>query len=337
MTDPSALYRYRDSLAAVDLLGAAIAHLDFFSWLERSPADAKTICSGLSLHERPTDVMLTLFAANSLVTCDTRGTYCVTELAREFLTCKSPYDARSYYNSMADRQGVHDFLKVLRTGKPANWPGKEGEANWHAAMKTESFSESFTAAMDCRGRVLGPALSRAVNLASSKRLLDIAGGSGVYSVALVEANPALNAVVFEASPIDAIARRTISSASLCTRIDVVSGDMFTDPWPADCDTHLFSNVLHDWDLVDVDRLLIRSAESLPSHGRILVHDMFLNPDKCGPLAAAEYSALLMSVTQGRIYSTSEIGSRLERLGFTVMPLIPTALHRGVLVATRGDG
>ena len=37
-TDPLPLYRYRDGIAAVDLLGAAIAHLDFFTWLAEHPS-----------------------------------------------------------------------------------------------------------------------------------------------------------------------------------------------------------------------------------------------------------------------------------------------------------
>jgi hypothetical protein len=52
----------------------------------------------------------------------------------------APFDARPYYASIAEKPGVADFLTVLRTDRPANWPGEEGEADWHAAMRTEALA-----------------------------------------------------------------------------------------------------------------------------------------------------------------------------------------------------
>jgi hypothetical protein len=38
-TDPTSIYRQRDGLYAVDMLTAAICHLDLFSFLAEQPAD----------------------------------------------------------------------------------------------------------------------------------------------------------------------------------------------------------------------------------------------------------------------------------------------------------
>jgi 3-hydroxy-5-methyl-1-naphthoate 3-O-methyltransferase len=338
LTDPTAIYRYRESLTAVDALTAAIVHLDLFTALADSPADLATICQRFAIHPRPADTLCTLLVANGLLRRDGNGILHVTDTAREFLVSGGPFDARPYYASIADKAGVADFLTVLRTDRPANWPGEEGEADWHAAMRTEAFAESFTAAMDCRGRVLGPGLVAA--LAGNKpgsqphRLLDVGGGSGVYSIAVARSFPQARATVLEASPVDGIARRTISAAGLDRRIDVVTADMFTDSWPADHDTHLFSNVLHDWSEADCRRLLAKSVAALPHGGRLLIHDMLLDDDKSGPLWAAEYSVLLTTVTQGRLYSAAEIGSWLVDLGMRIMDRGPTALGRSVLIADR---
>lgn len=332
--DPSAIYRYRDCLAAADCLSAAIAHLDLFTRLDREPATLAAMSASLGIHARPADVMLTLCAANGLVARDAEAVYSVSELAREFLVAGGPCDARPYYASMADKPGVVDWMKVLRTGRPANWPGEAGEADWHAAMRTEAFADAFTAAMDCRGRVLAPALANAVDLRGARRLLDLGGGSGIYSIACVEANPALRATVFESTPVDRIARRSIDRAGCGARIDVMTGDMFVDAWPTDHDAHLFSNVLHDWDEADCRRLLGMSAASLPVGGRLVVHDMFLDDDKAGPLWAAEYSVLLASVTRGRLYSRLEVTGWACDHGYTMVGRADTALGRGVLEFVR---
>jgi cyclopropane fatty-acyl-phospholipid synthase-like methyltransferase len=204
-------------------------------------------------------------------------------------------------------------------------------------MRTEAFAEAFTAAMDCRGRVLAPALAAFVDCGKARRLLDVGGGSGVYSVALAERFPALAATVLEAAPVDAIARRTIRAAGLEGRITVVDADMFTDAWPTGHDVHLFSNVLHDWDEGDCQKLLAMSAAALPADGHLLIHDMLLDDDKAGPLWAAEYSVLLSTITQGRLYSAAEIGGWLAGLGFEIIAHAPTALGRGVLTARCQDG
>ena len=338
VTDPTAIYRYRESLAAVDALTAAIVHLDLFTAVAASPADLPMICRRFSIRPRPASTLCTLLVASGLLRRDRNGVLHVTDTAREFLVSGSPFDARPYYASIAEKPGVADFLTVLRTDRPANWPGEEGEADWHAAMRTEAFAESFTAAMDCRGRVLGPGLVAA--LAGSQpgsppgRLLDVGGGSGVYAIAVASAFPDTRATVLEASPVDQIARRTISAAGLDGRIDVVTVDMFTDTWPADHDTHLFSNVLHDWNEADCQRLLAKSVAALPHGGRLLIHDMLLDDDMSGPLWAAEYSVLLTTVTQGRLYSAAEIGGWLANLGLRIAAREPTALGRSVLIASR---
>ena len=56
-------------------------------------------------------------------------------------------------------------------------------------MRTEAFAESFTAAMDCRGRVLGPGLAAALTGTAPGRLLDVGGGSGAYAIAVASTAP----------------------------------------------------------------------------------------------------------------------------------------------------
>jgi acetylserotonin N-methyltransferase len=57
-------------------------------------------------------------------------------------------------------------------------------------------------------------------------------------------------------------------------------------------------VLHDWDEETVRKLLAKSHAALPAGGSLLVHDVHINAEKTGPLHAAEYSALLMNITEG---------------------------------------
>jgi predicted O-methyltransferase YrrM len=227
-----------------------------------------------------------------------------------------------------------DFLTVLRTGKPANWGSLKDEKAWAKAMENAGFAEQFTAAMDCRGLYLGRAVARALDCANYSRLLDIAGGSGIYACCIVAAHPQMTATVLERPPVDRIAEKIISDRGYASRVSVCSGDFFAQPLPDGHDVHLFSNVLHDWDEPAVEQLLARSFQALLPGGMLAVHDAHLNARKTGPLHVAEYSAMLMHSTEGKCYSVAEMESYLKEAGFREIRFIPTAASRSIITAKK---
>jgi acetylserotonin N-methyltransferase len=332
VSDPLSLYRYRDGISAVDLLAVGISHLDFFTWLADHPSTFAAITAHFGIHPRPTDVMLTLFTAQGLVQ-QNGGCFHLTLRAREHLNAGSRWNLAPYFSSMKDRQPTLDMLKVLKTGKPANFGSFDPQA-WAQAMQRPDFAAQFTAAMDCRGILLGPALAKALDLSQHTALLDIAGGSGIYACALAAKNPHLRTTVLERPPVDRIATECIAKQGCTDRVSVHAGDIFADPLPTGFDVHLWSNVLHDWDEADVRRLLAKSDAALPRGGLIVIHDAFINAEKTGPLHIAEYSALLMNITEGKCYSIGEYRTFLSELGFDWLEHKPTAVGRGYIVARR---
>jgi SAM-dependent methyltransferase len=332
--DPSGLYRYRDGIYAPELLGAALTGLDFFTWLGKSPADAPTICKSLGLADRPVDVMLTLFSAMRLVE-KRRNIFRITEIAREFLTRESPWFIGPYFAPFAERPVCRDLLEVLRTGKPTTWASRQDERPWAEAMEDDAFSERFTGMMDARGLYLGPNLARRVDFGRFRHALDVAGASGIYACCLVAAHPRLKATVFERAPVDRVARKCIARRGYEKRVGVVDGDMFASPFPEGCDVHLFSNVLHDWDVPAVRTLLRKSCTALPTGGMIVIHDAHLNRQKTGPLPVAAHSVFLMAVTEGRYYSVSEIEDFLYEAGFSGMKYRKNALEHSIITARKG--
>lgn len=330
-TDPLGLYRYRDGLYAVDLVTAAL-QIDFFSWLAQQPASLRDVCAHFGFKERPVDVMLTLFAAQGWV--EEKDTlFYLTETGGEFLNADSEWYLGPYYASLHERPIARDFLEVLKTDKPAGWSGDKAAFDWHKAMEQEDFARKFTAAMDCRGRYLARALALKLDLSGRTRLLDIGAGSGIYACSIVTEHPHLEAVVFDQAPVDRIAGKLIEERGCAPRVDVQTGNMF-EGLPTGCDVHLFSNVLHDWGVVEVRALLAASYAALPSGGLLIIHDAIINESKTGPLHVAEYSCLLMHSTQGKCYSVGEYAALLSAAGFIPGEYTDTAVGRGFMVAVR---
>jgi len=335
-TDPTEIFRQRDGIYAPELVAAAIVGLDLFSHLAKSPAnsptDAQTICASLGLAARPVDVMLTLFCAMGYLEKKS-GAFHLTEIAREFLVRDSPWFVGPYFVHFADRPIYKALLETLRTDKPA-WSGAQARKPWAEAMEDDAFAEQFTGTMDSRGRYVGPVLAAQLDLKSRSRLLDIAGGSGIYACCVAAAHPHLQATVFEKPPVDRVTRKSIAKRGFTERVGIVAGDMFRDPLPPGYDVHLWSNALHDWDAPTVKLLLEKSFAALPSGGMTVVHDRHLNREKTGPLRIAAHSVFLMAGTEGRYYSISEIEDFLSAAGFTGFDYRDVVLDYSIITARK---
>lgn len=331
-TDPLSLYRYRDGLYAVDLLTAALVHLDLFSWLLDHPSSLPELCDHFGTAERPMDVLMTLLRANRYVE-RREGLFHCSDLAKEHMTKGSVWNLSPYFDSLHNRPIARDFLEVLKTDRPAGWSGDQSTSDWHKAMEDETFARRFTAAMDCRGIYFAQALAKQINMAGHTSLIDIGGGSGIYACSFVARHPHLRAAVLDQTPVDRIAAKLIQERGFADRVTVVSGNMF-DGVPRGFDVHLYSNVLHDWGVSEASALLQRSSESMESGGMVIIHDAFINAEKSGPLHVAEYSALLMHSTQGKCYSTAEYEEMLVEAGFEPRPYEDTVAARGFMTAIR---
>ncbi|MGH3916216.1 MAG: methyltransferase [Pseudonocardiaceae bacterium] len=349
--DPTVLYRVRDGVYAPDLLIAAVAEFDLFSWLARhEPVTAAQLCAELGMAARPADVLLTYCAALGLVDRDLcRGDeVTTTALARTHLVQGSSFDLRAYYGSLSERPACRELAEVLRTGVPAAWAsaatsaeaGAEGvtppQPDWSARLAQVDFARRITTAMDARGAFLAPALAAVLDDLPAQRVLDVGGSSGSYACALLDRRPGTRAAVFERAPVDAAARILLAERGYDQRCEVLTGDMFTDALPAGYDLHLYSHVLHDWDAERVTALLAASYAALPPGGWWVDHDTHLDADKRGPLPVAEYSVLLMHSTPGRCYSVAELTEMAQQVGFVDLEHRCTAGDRSVVLARKPD-
>lgn len=335
-SDPSAVLRYRDRQYAADLIGAALLHFNFFTWLDQQEAATnESIIAHFGFAARPLDVLLTLCRANEFVQTDSTNTHTLTASGREFLCATSPWYLGPYYQPIKDSPILLGFVKVLNTGKPANWQAKDDAHDWHKSMLDPVFAGNFTNLMNCRGMIFGQHLASALtsHIAQRHHVLDVAGGSGIYSATLVAAHPHLTATVLEQSPVDEICRKEISAHGLVDKITVHSADMFADAWPA-ADVILLSNVLHDWDWSEMEFLLEKATFTLPNGGLLIIHDAFINDAKTGPVPVAEYSSLLMNITQGKCYSHAEYSSLLQKLGYQIGAYHDTIGDRGYMTAVK---
>ncbi len=328
------LLQYRDAIYAPDLLVCAVTHLDLVTLLSREALNFEGICQNCATYPRPTAVMLTLLRAMNILERE-NGRYRPTPAAQRYLNANSPDSLVPYYRSIQNRPQCLEFFEVLKSGKPAGWSSKKDGADWLSAMQAPDFAQAFTDAMDSRGKILAEALAEALPMSSHSRLLDIAGGSGIYACKMVDRHPHMQATILEIPPVDAVAQQSIKDKGFAGRVSVQMGDMF-QALPEGYDVHLFANVFHDWALDNLHKLAQNAYSALPPQGCILVFDAHLNTDKDGPLSVAAYSCLLMHSTLGRCYGETEITETLCETGFRDCSILPIAADRSAILGFKQD-
>jgi predicted O-methyltransferase YrrM len=342
-TDPTPLFELFRGNHATELLTAAVAHFNVFGRLASGPLPERDLRQALSLEERPFVVLTTGLRAFGLLSRKEDGRLDLTPLAREHLVPGVPFDVGGYLGLAADSPGVLSMVERLRTNRPAGTDDSADKQSGAAfiyreglesAMEQEDSARRLTLALAGRARNVAPVLAERVSLDGARRLLDVGGGTGIYSIALLQKNPGLRAIVWDRPEVLRVASEMATAYGFADRLECLPGDMFTDPLPADVDVVLLSNVLHDWDVPACRALIGRCASALPAGGRLLIHDVYLNDSLDGPLPIALYSAALFSLTEGRAYSAAEYRTWLEEAGLTPGPVVPTLVHCGVLAGSR---
>jgi SAM-dependent methyltransferase len=335
-SDPTQIFRFRDRQYAAELMALAVLELRFFEFVDQyGTVTVGSVCEHYRFAERPVDVLLSLCRASGFLEQQAGGSIRLTQVAREYLIPSSPWYLGPYYEPYRNSEVYDGYLRVLKSDKPANWGAKREGDDWHESMRQAEFAKTFTEIMNCRGKVLGQHLAEKTMslLANKKRLLDVGGGSGIYALTLLARHTEMRGVVLEKAPVDEIARANIKCFGMDNRLQVMAGDMFAIEWP-ECDIVLLSNVLHDWGMDEVNKLICEGVRCLKSGGVILIHEAFLRDQKDGPLPVAEYSSMLMHITQGKCYAPYEYGDILRKLGCEVLPYQDTLADRGYMAAVK---
>ncbi len=127
-------------------------------------------------------------------------------------------------------------------------------------------------------------------------------------------------------------RQTTSSPLLMQRISTIPGDFFQDPLP-NADIFALSRIIHDWPEKKAETLLRKVYEKLPPKGAVLICEMLLDEDGCGPphtllqslsifISNYPYAFIFLNnkdmlvQTGGRERRFSEYRLLLENVGFT---------------------
>jgi SAM-dependent methyltransferase len=181
---------------------------------------------------------------------------------------------------------------------------------------------AFIGAMHAIGRNLSEEIAASLDLGDRRRLLDIGGGSGTYTIAFLKSNPQLRAVLFDLADVVPMARERLSAEGVLDRADLEPGDFYSDELPKGCDLALLSAIIHQNGYNQNVELFRKINRALDPGGMLLVRDHIMNEERTWPPQGALFAVnMLVNTRSGDTYTFQEVEQALRESGFADIRLL----------------
>jgi len=181
---------------------------------------------------------------------------------------------------------------------------------------TPEWTRNFIAGMHRNARERAPLVVKALGTAGVRRILDLGGGSGAYSIAFAQACPDVKCEILDLPEAVPLTAEYISRASVSAQIGICAGDILHDQFGSGYDIVMLNAICHMFSEEQNREIFRRAHEALAPNGRLAVQDFILNPDKTGPQHAALFSVnMLVGTEAGASYSEQEYTGWMKAAGF----------------------
>jgi predicted O-methyltransferase YrrM len=182
---------------------------------------------------------------------------------------------------------------------------------------TPEWTINFIAGMQRNSKDRAPLVVKALGTSGVRRILDLGGGSGAYSIAFAKAFPDVRCEILDLPEVVPLTAEYINKAGVSAQVSLRAGDMLRDDFGAGYDIVMLNAICHMFSEEQNRDIFRRARQALAPNGRLVVQDFILNPDKTGPLHAALFSVnMLVGTDAGASYSEVEYTSWMKAAGFT---------------------
>lgn len=233
---------------------------------------------------------------------------------------------------------VGDFLKLVND-ESLQWfqlpdiiRGNKKTNQDHPCIRSDY--KTFINAMDNIGNLgEAEALKDMVDLSGYKRMIDVGGGSGLYSIALCQKHPELHSTILDVKDTLAITKEIIANRQEKKRIDLLEGDFLKDSFGENVDVILLSDVIYE---ESTAKIVLRNAwKSLTQNGLLIIRGYYSDPEKLRPLFGALFAVKeLVDDAQKKIMTISMLEKNVREIGFKIIRATPLTEYSFVLIGKK---
>jgi hypothetical protein len=309
LPNPALLMRlalaYRSSMVLF-----AATELDVFTPLSQGGMSAEDVARACGSQPEPTRMLLDACAAEGLL-ARAGDRFENSPLADAYLVKGRPaYIAHGLKFAEDLYPAWGRLADTVRTGRPAM---PQDTMLGEDKAKTRA----FVYAMHERARGISSVLPHLVDFSGRRRLLDVGGGPGTYSIGLVRQTPGLTTTVLDLPGVLEVTREIVAEHGAADRIELLSGDYKTASFGSGYDAALLSGMMHR-ETPATCRLLLRKAfDAMAPGGMAVVSDVFFADDARNSPPFATYFALnmMLMAEHGSAHAKTEMAAWMREAGF----------------------
>ena len=196
---------------------------------------------------------------------------------------------------------------------------------------TVDYARTYHEATSSIGFGAGRRFVKHVDLSKRKKMMDLGGGSGAYSIVAAQNNPQLSAVVFDLPPVVEVTKDFIEKNGVADRVSTQGGDFTKNDFPKNCDVAVMASNLPQYNREIINQVIQKAFDVLLPGGEMHLIGEMLDDDRKGPMDAAIWGLMeVMSNSTGLAHSQADCVSYFEAAGFEsikVHEFIPDILIR----------
>ena len=292
---------------------------------EHGPCTAAQLAerSPIPLHPEALQRALRACASLGLFSESSEGVFGLTPLS-EVLT----RDSKSSVKGIAQMFGASwwkvwsGFAEAVKTGR-SQATAQLGMEYWEYCNENPDELLAFGEAMKANSHRSTLGLLEHVDFSDARQVVDVAGGLGHLTLALLDRYPKLRGTVLDLPKIVPLAQEHLGQVapSVRERIEFRGGDMF-ESVPAG-DVYIMKHIIHDWDDASCLKLLKNCRASMDPSGRVICVDAVLPPLGTTGATPAKLLDLNMLVSfQGKERTREQWSALYEAAGLRISTITP---------------
>jgi 3-hydroxy-5-methyl-1-naphthoate 3-O-methyltransferase len=287
--------------------------LGIFDLLDKGEQTANEIAVTVGASARALRIVLNALVGLDLLTKDECECYSLTSESAKFLVSGKPTFHGAFFLLTSERM-LSEWAalgSIVRTGRPAHRINEEQNGTRFFQQFVEHIFPIHFPAAQRLSEIL-----RITDLTAPCRVLDLAAGSGVWSIAMAQASPQITVTAIDWHGIIPITQKVTEREGVAARYDFVAGDLHAVDFGDGHSIATLGHILHSEGEERGRRLLQKTYDALSPGGTIAIAEILVDTDRKGPLPALLFAVnMLVNSECGDTFTLDEITDWLRAAGF----------------------
>lgn len=244
---------------------------------------------------------------------------------------KEPYMGVFAEETKMNLQAWNNLTEVVKTGKPiATVNTDEGGREFFPKLVSAIFPLSFAGA-----NAVAASLSNEER-SSIKNILDVAAGSGAWSLAFARAIPDAKVTAVDYPEVTPITRDFAKRFEAADRYNYIEGNLReVDFGRKKYDLVILGHIIHSEGEEWGQKLIQKSSDALKDGGILLIAEMVPNDERTGPIMPLVFGLnMLINTESGGVYTMKEYDAWLKDAGFKKIWTVDIPGPSPVILATK---